>query len=162
MILQMVKNEYLRFGVHVDIQVIYKILKLEITKEVLILHQPHGFQGGCFKAILTKITLCSLGINLLLYNFFYWFRCNRGAICIWTRLKMCCFACWLWISNLDANNMLSLYNGLPKRYIHPLYPTKEMCVCALIIVVLCDAQSALHSHAIPIIHLKFHFKKKFY
>jgi hypothetical protein len=40
MISQMVRNEYLRFGVYVDIQVSYKILWLEIPKEVLVLHQP--------------------------------------------------------------------------------------------------------------------------
>jgi hypothetical protein len=43
MILHMVRNEYLRFGVYVDIQVSYKVLQLEIPKEVLILHQPLGF-----------------------------------------------------------------------------------------------------------------------
>jgi hypothetical protein len=43
MILQIV-SECLRFAVHVDIQVSYKILQLEIPKEVFILHQPHGFQ----------------------------------------------------------------------------------------------------------------------
>jgi hypothetical protein len=48
MILQMVRNECLRFGVHVDIQVSYKILWLEIPIKVLILHQPHGFQKGLF------------------------------------------------------------------------------------------------------------------
>jgi hypothetical protein len=48
MILQMVRNECLRFGVHVGIQVSYKILRLEIPKEVLILYQLHGGQEGLF------------------------------------------------------------------------------------------------------------------
>jgi hypothetical protein len=43
MISQIVRNECLRFGVHVDIQVDYKILWLGIPKEVLILHLPHDF-----------------------------------------------------------------------------------------------------------------------
>jgi hypothetical protein len=37
MILQMVRNEYVRFGGHVDIEVSYKILQLEILKEAPIL-----------------------------------------------------------------------------------------------------------------------------
>jgi hypothetical protein len=38
MILQMVRNESVRFGRHIDIEVSYKILELEIPKLVLILH----------------------------------------------------------------------------------------------------------------------------
>jgi hypothetical protein len=48
MISQIVRNECLRFGVHVDIQVSYKILQLEILKKVIILHQPLSFQEGLF------------------------------------------------------------------------------------------------------------------
>jgi hypothetical protein len=33
MILQMIKNECIRFGGHVEIQVSYKILQLEVPKE---------------------------------------------------------------------------------------------------------------------------------
>jgi hypothetical protein len=40
----MEKNECLRFGVLVDIQVSYKILWVEILKEVFIFHQLLGFQ----------------------------------------------------------------------------------------------------------------------
>jgi hypothetical protein len=54
MISQMVRNECLRFRVHVNIQVSYKSLLLKIPKEVLILHQPPGFQEGYFEAILTR------------------------------------------------------------------------------------------------------------
>jgi hypothetical protein len=38
MISQMVRNEAVRFGRHIDIEVSYKILQLEIPKLVLILH----------------------------------------------------------------------------------------------------------------------------
>jgi hypothetical protein len=40
MISQMVRNENVRFGRHIDIEVSYKILWLEISKLVLILHFP--------------------------------------------------------------------------------------------------------------------------
>ena len=36
--LQMVRNECVRFGGHVDIKVSYKILRLDLLKETLILH----------------------------------------------------------------------------------------------------------------------------
>jgi hypothetical protein len=38
MISQMVRNETIRFARHIDIEVSYKILQLEIPKLVLILH----------------------------------------------------------------------------------------------------------------------------
>jgi hypothetical protein len=38
MILQMVRNECVRFGGHVDIEVSYKILWLNVLKETSILH----------------------------------------------------------------------------------------------------------------------------
>jgi hypothetical protein len=46
MILQMVRNEAVRFGRHIDIEVSYKILWLEIPKLVLILHYLACFQKG--------------------------------------------------------------------------------------------------------------------
>jgi hypothetical protein len=54
MILQMVRNECVRFGKHVDIEVSYKILWLEIT-----IH----FTRDWFEAVLAKNTWGSLGIN---------------------------------------------------------------------------------------------------
>jgi hypothetical protein len=48
MISQMVKNETIRFGRHIDIEVSYKILCLEIPKLVLILHYLACFQKGLF------------------------------------------------------------------------------------------------------------------
>jgi hypothetical protein len=47
MILQMVRNEYVRFGGHVEVQVSYKIL-VGNTKKVLILYNLPCFQEGLF------------------------------------------------------------------------------------------------------------------
>jgi hypothetical protein len=48
MILQMVRNDSVRFGRHTDIEVSYKILQLEIPKLVQILHYSACFQKGLF------------------------------------------------------------------------------------------------------------------
>jgi hypothetical protein len=48
MILQTVRNESVRFGGHIDIEVSYKILWLEIPKLVLILRYLACFQKGLF------------------------------------------------------------------------------------------------------------------
>jgi hypothetical protein len=48
MILQLIRNECVRFGEHVDIQVSYKILWLEVPKKAPILHDPPCFQEGLF------------------------------------------------------------------------------------------------------------------
>jgi hypothetical protein len=48
MILQMVRNESVSFGWHIDIEISYKILRLEIPKLVLILHYLACFQKGLF------------------------------------------------------------------------------------------------------------------
>jgi hypothetical protein len=44
MISQMVRNESVRFGRHIDIEVSYKILQLEVPKNVPILQNPPCFQ----------------------------------------------------------------------------------------------------------------------
>jgi hypothetical protein len=44
MILQMVRNEWVRFGGHVNINVSYKILWLDVLKETLILHNLSYFE----------------------------------------------------------------------------------------------------------------------
>jgi hypothetical protein len=44
MILQMVKNECVRFGEHVDIEVSYKTLQLKVLKEIPSLYNPPCFQ----------------------------------------------------------------------------------------------------------------------
>jgi hypothetical protein len=46
-----------RFGRHIDIEVSYKILQLEVPKLVPILHYPACFQKGCLEAVLSKNTL---------------------------------------------------------------------------------------------------------
>jgi hypothetical protein len=48
MISQMVRNESVRFGRHIDIEISYKILRLEIPKLVQILHYLACFQKGLF------------------------------------------------------------------------------------------------------------------
>jgi hypothetical protein len=48
MISQMVRNESVIFGRHINIEVSYKILHLEIPKLVLILHYLASFQKGLF------------------------------------------------------------------------------------------------------------------
>ena len=48
MILQMVWNECVRSGGHVNVQVSYKILWLEVPKKALILHNLPCFQEGLF------------------------------------------------------------------------------------------------------------------
>jgi hypothetical protein len=48
MISQMVRNESVIFGRHIDIEVSYKILQLEIPKLNLILHYLACFQKGLF------------------------------------------------------------------------------------------------------------------
>jgi hypothetical protein len=48
MISQMVRNESVRFGRHIDIEVSYKILWLEVPKLVPILHYLAWFQKGLF------------------------------------------------------------------------------------------------------------------
>jgi hypothetical protein len=44
MILQMVRNESVRFGRHIDIELSYKILQLEVPKLVPILYYLACFQ----------------------------------------------------------------------------------------------------------------------
>ena len=48
MILKTVWNECVRFGEHVNIQVSYKILQLEVLKKALILYNPTCFQDRLF------------------------------------------------------------------------------------------------------------------
>jgi hypothetical protein len=51
------------FGRHIDIEVSYKILWLEVPKLVPILHYSACFQKGCLEAILSKNTLNPLGVK---------------------------------------------------------------------------------------------------
>jgi hypothetical protein len=49
MVSQMVRNESVIFGRHIDIEVSYKILQLEVPKLVPILRYPACFQKGLFE-----------------------------------------------------------------------------------------------------------------
>jgi hypothetical protein len=66
-ILQMVRNESIRFGRYVDIEVSYKILQLEIPNLVLILHYLACFQKGLFGANFEQKHPCPLGVNITFY-----------------------------------------------------------------------------------------------
>jgi hypothetical protein len=58
----MVRNECIRFGGHVDIEVSYKILQLDVCKiQVCKIHL--ALNRGCFEAVLMKNTLRTLGVN---------------------------------------------------------------------------------------------------
>jgi hypothetical protein len=46
MILQTIWNECVRFGGHINIQVSYKILRLEVSKKARILHNVLRIQQG--------------------------------------------------------------------------------------------------------------------
>ena len=50
-----VRNETIRFGGHVDLQVSYKILWSKIPKKALILHNLPCFQEGLFEAVLDSM-----------------------------------------------------------------------------------------------------------
>jgi hypothetical protein len=52
MILQTIWNECVSFGGHINIQVSYKILQLEVQKKASILHNLPAFNRGCFEAVL--------------------------------------------------------------------------------------------------------------
>jgi hypothetical protein len=61
----MVRNESVRFGRHVDIEVSYKILQLEIPKNVPFCKTHLAFSRGYFEAIFVKNTLGCLGVNVI-------------------------------------------------------------------------------------------------
>jgi hypothetical protein len=71
MISQMARNESVRFGRYIDIEISYKILWLKIPKLVLILHYLACFQKGLFGGNFEKNTLDSLGVNLHNQYFFF-------------------------------------------------------------------------------------------
>jgi hypothetical protein len=63
MILQMVRNESLRFGGHVDIQVSYEIIWLKVQKRPQFCTLYLALNRGCFEAILMKNTPRTLGVK---------------------------------------------------------------------------------------------------
>jgi hypothetical protein len=62
---QTARNESVRFGRHIDIEINYKILQLEIPKLIPIFHYPTCFQKRLFGAVLSKNTLHPLGVKNL-------------------------------------------------------------------------------------------------
>jgi hypothetical protein len=66
MTLQMVWNECVRFGGHVNIQVSYKILWLEVLKKALILHNQPCFQKGCFDEAMKYLRLSFLSVVMVM------------------------------------------------------------------------------------------------
>jgi hypothetical protein len=52
----MLRNESMRFGMHINIEVSYKILQLEVPKFVPILHYFAYFQKGLFGGNFEKNT----------------------------------------------------------------------------------------------------------
>jgi hypothetical protein len=63
MISQMVRNESVRFGRHIYIEVSYKILWLEVPKLVPIYTIWLAFNRGCLEAVLSKNTISPLGVK---------------------------------------------------------------------------------------------------
>jgi hypothetical protein len=61
----MVRNDYARFGEHVDIEVSNKILCLEILNEAPILLNSPCFNRGYFEAVSKKNTQRTLGFNII-------------------------------------------------------------------------------------------------
>jgi hypothetical protein len=60
----MVRNESVRFGRHIDIEVSYKILQLKIPKLVLILHYLACFQKRLFGGNFEQKHPCLLGVKI--------------------------------------------------------------------------------------------------
>jgi hypothetical protein len=66
MILQTVWNECVRFGGHVNIQVKFKILQLEVLKKALIFAQSNLLsRGAVLRQLWTQRGLRCLGVKVL-------------------------------------------------------------------------------------------------
>jgi hypothetical protein len=69
MILQIVWNECVRFGGHINIQVSYKILQLEVLKKGFDFVQSNLLsRGAVLKQLWTQCGLGCLGVNWLKYT----------------------------------------------------------------------------------------------
>jgi hypothetical protein len=53
----MIQNESIRFSRHIDIEISYKVLWLEVPKLVPILYYPACFQKGLFGCSLEQTTI---------------------------------------------------------------------------------------------------------
>jgi hypothetical protein len=74
MISQMVRNESVRFGRHIDIEISYKILWLKYQNWFEYCTIWLTFKRGCLEAILSKNTLGPLGVK-------NWFLTNYLMVC---------------------------------------------------------------------------------
>jgi hypothetical protein len=69
MILQTVWNECIRFGGHINMQVSYKILQLEVLKKALILDNPNLLSERVFlRQLWTQCGLKCLGLNQVFHS----------------------------------------------------------------------------------------------
>jgi hypothetical protein len=59
----MVRNESVRFGGHVDIEVSYKILQLNVLKKPQVCKIHLALNRGYFEAVLIKNTPKTLGVK---------------------------------------------------------------------------------------------------
>jgi hypothetical protein len=81
MISQMLRNESMRFGRHIDIEVSYKILRLEVPNWFQFCTIRLAFNRGCLEAVLSKNTLRPLGVKIC--------KCSvRNLIRIWNALSL--------------------------------------------------------------------------
>ena len=69
MIMQRIRKKCVRFGGYVDIEVIYKILWLQILEKALILLNLLCFLQEQFGSLLNKYTCRTVGINTYTNNF---------------------------------------------------------------------------------------------
>jgi hypothetical protein len=60
----MVRNESVIFGRHIDIEVSYKILQLEVPNWFQFCTIPLAFKRGCLEAVLSKNVLSPLGVKM--------------------------------------------------------------------------------------------------
>jgi hypothetical protein len=66
MILQTVRNECVEFDGHVDIEVNYKILRLDVLKKPQVCKIYLALNRGYFEAVLMKNTPRTLGVKVML------------------------------------------------------------------------------------------------
>jgi hypothetical protein len=76
MISQMVRIESIRFGRHIDIEVSYKILRLEIPKLVQIFHYLACFQKGLFGGNFEQKHPHAFRGIYIFYFFIYFYKKN--------------------------------------------------------------------------------------
>jgi hypothetical protein len=81
MILQMVKNECVKFGGHVNIEVSYKILQLDVLKKTHVCKIHLALNRGCFETVLMKNTPRTLGVNYVTWGVGNFFKLYTAFFC---------------------------------------------------------------------------------